>query len=321
LFFRGIFITNPFFPRNRNVAGNATKIRGEIWVVIYCVIIFIVLIITLALYQATYLQSLSEDYILTSDGKITFSEDNMSLVIDNRHDDSSRIIEIDGVDDISTARIYSSALRTSSGDTIIPKITVQKLNSESSGSFRFVPEKELTQPASYDGWLFIRGMAQEHTVPINLSSPPMLPQALIIVLIGSVSSIAFWEVIHYLNEKNIEKKNDEIKQKADDIFEHKAPAEGDRMKKFNMYIRATSLKLQTDATRSKEKSRYETRAGSAKMTFTAVGSSAFGIIVALLGLLNNEYLMGITFLNYQDIGVLFGLGFGATSLKELFVKS
>jgi hypothetical protein len=303
------------------VAGNVTRVQGEIWVVIYCVIIFIVLIIALALYQATYLQNLSKDYILTSDGKITLSEDNMSLVIDNSRDDSSRIIEIDGVDDISQARIYSSALRTSSGDTIIPKITKQQLNSESSGSYKFVPDKELTQPASYDGWLFIRGRAQEHTIPISLSSPPMLPQALIIVLIGSVSSIAFWEIIHYLNEKNTQKKNKEINEKADHIFQTDVDNEVNKMKKFNLLIRATSLKLQRDATRSKEKSRYETKEGTAKMTFTAVGSSAFGIIVALLGLLNNDYLVGITFLNYQDIGVLFGLGFGATSLKELFVKS
>jgi hypothetical protein len=31
--------------------------------------------------------------------------------------------------------------------------------------------------------------------------------------------------------------------------------------------------------------------------------------------------MGITFLNFQDIGVLFGLGFGAASLKELIIKT
>jgi len=99
------------------------------------------------------------------------------------------------------------------------------------------------------------------------------------------------------------------------------PNEPDQMKKRTLLIRATKLKLQRDSTRSKEKSNYETPAGTAKMTFTAVGSSAFAIIVALLGLLNNDYLKGITFLNYQDIGVLFGLGFAATSLKELIARS
>jgi hypothetical protein len=180
---------------------------------------------------------------------------------------------------------------------------------------------ELTQPDSYNGWLLLRGQANEYIIPINVSSPPMLPQALIIVLIGSVSSIAFWEVIHYYDQRNMQDKNMKIEKKADKIYKKQVPREKDPMKRRNLLIRATKLKLQRDATRSKEKSKYETPAGTAKMTFSAVGSSVFAIIVALLGLLNNEYLKGITFLNYQDIGVLFGIGFGATSLKELLVRS
>jgi hypothetical protein len=236
------------------------------------------------LYQATYLQNLSKDYILTSNGRIIFSEDKMSLVIDNRHDNSSRIIEIDGVDEISKTRIYSTALKTSSGNTIKPDITMQpSISDRGSGSAKFVLNKELTQPASYEGWLLIRGQAKEHIIPINISSPPMLPQALIIVLIGSVSSIAFWEIIHYYDQKRTQKKNKDIEDKANEIYQHEVANEPDQMKKRNLLIRATSLKLQRDATRSKEKSRYDTRAGTAKMTFTAVGSSAFSIILALLG--------------------------------------
>jgi hypothetical protein len=297
-------------------------VQGELWVVIYCIFAFIILIVILALYQTTYLQNLSKDYILTSNGRIIFSEDKMSLVIDNRHDNSSRIIEIDGVDDISKTRIYSTALKTSSGNTIKPDITMEpSISDRGSGSAKFDLKKELTQPASYEGWLLIRGQAKEHIIPINISSPPMLPQALIIVLIGSVSSIAFWEIIHYYDQKRTQKKNKDIEDKANEIYQYEVANEPDQMKKRNLLIRATSLKLQRDATRSKEKSRYDTRAGTAKMTFTAVGSSAFSIILALLGLLNNDYLKGIAFLNYQDIGVLFGLGFAATSLKELIVKS
>jgi hypothetical protein len=39
-----------------------------------------------------------------------------------------------------------------------------------------------------------------------------------------------------------------------------------------------------------------------------------------LGLLNNNYLIAIAVINYQDIGVLFGLGYGAASIKELIDK-
>jgi hypothetical protein len=273
------------------------------------------------MYQSAYLQNLSNDYILTSNGRITFNEDKMSLLIENRHNDSSRIIEIDGLDDTSKTKIYSSALRTPSGNTIKSHITPSSILDQSSGSVKFVLDTELTEPASYNGWLLLRGQANQHVIPINISSPPMFPQALMIVLIGSVSSIAFWETIHYYDQKNMQEKNKEIKRKADDIFRNEVPQEPDLMKKRNLLIRATSLKLQRDATRSKEKSRYETVAGTAKMTFTAIGSSGFAIIVALLGLLNNDYLKGITFLNYQDIGVLFGLGFAAASIKELIVRS
>jgi hypothetical protein len=295
-------------------------LKKEVWVVIYCVLALIVLIVVLAIYNGAYLRNLSNDYILTSNGRITVNEDRMSLLIENRHNDSSRIIEIDGLEDISKTKIYSSSLRTQSGNTIKSHIASLSI-SESSGAVKFVLDTKLTQPASYEGWLLLRGQANQHVIPINVSSPPMLTQALMIVLIGSVSSIAFWEIIHFYDQKNTEEKNKKIEDKADDIFQNIVPNEPNYMKKRSLLIRATSLKLQRDATRSKEKSRYETAAGTAKMTFTAIGSSGFAIIVALLGLLNNDYLKGITFLNYQDIGVLFGLGFAAASLKELIVRS
>jgi hypothetical protein len=41
------------------------------------------------------------------------------------------------------------------------------------------------------------------------------------------------------------------------------------------------------------------------LTVAAAGSSAFAIIVPLLGLLNNDYLRGITFLTYHDVRVLY----------------
>jgi len=288
-------------------------------VVIYCAIGFILLVVIFVIYQSVYLNNLGKDYALTSDGQIIVNEDNMSLSIDNSNYNSSRIIEIDGVDNISNASIYSSNLRTSSGDYLGSTITLSS-SSENSGSVKFVPNEVLTQAGSYDGWLTIRGQSNEHIIPLNISSPPMLPQALIIVLIGSVSSIAFWDIIHYYGRKNTQEKNKITEDKADQIFEN-ADSEIDQLKRNSLLRRATALKNQRDSKRSKEKSVYDTKAGTAKVTFSAAASSAFAIIVALLGLLNNEYLMGITFLNYQDIGVLFGLGFGATSLKELIIKS
>jgi hypothetical protein len=277
------------------------------------------LIAIFVFYQSEYLKNLGKDYALTSNGEIIVSEDNMSLSIDNTHNDNTRIIEIDGVDDISNARIYSSNLRTPSGDYLGSNMTLSS-TSENSGSVKFVPSKELPKPGLYYGWLTIRGSANEHIIPITMSSPPMLPQALIIVLIGSVSSIAFWDIIHYYGRKNMQEKNKITEDKADQIFTTAVNVD-DPVTKNSMLQRATALKNQRDSKRSKEKSVYDTKAGTAKVTFSAAASSAFAIIVALLGLLNNDYLMGITFLNYQDIGVLFGLGFGATSLKELIIKS
>lgn len=288
-------------------------------VVIICIIGFLALITTFVIYQNLYLNSLSDDYALTSNGQIIVSDDNMSLSMDNSNHNGSRIIEIDGVDNISNARIYSSTLRTSSGEHFGSSITLTP-SSENSGLAKFTPDKKLTQQGSYDGWLNIKGQTNQHIIPINVSSPPMLPQALIIVLIGSVSSIAFWDDIHYYGRKNTQVKNRVIENKADEIFKE-AGSEPDHLKRNSLLQRATNLKNQRDSKRSKEKSLYETEAGTAKVTISAAASSAFGIIVALLGLLNNDYLLGITFLNYQDIAVLFGLGFGATSLKELIIKT
>jgi hypothetical protein len=112
---------------------------------------FYVHIIILALYHTAYLQNLSKDYILTSNGGITVNEDKMSLLIDNRHGDSSRVIEIDGLDDISNTKIYSSALRTPSGNTIKSSIMPLSYFDQSSGSVKFVLDTELTQPALYYG--------------------------------------------------------------------------------------------------------------------------------------------------------------------------
>ena len=44
-----------------------------------------------------------------------------------------------------------------------------------------------------------------HTFPITLSTPPMWVQAMIVVLIGSVASIAFWEVVKYSDRTTFER--------------------------------------------------------------------------------------------------------------------
>ena len=69
----------------------------------------------------------------------------MSLTIDNSHNDTSRIIEIDGLNNkFSNVKIYSSALRT----YFIRKyakshIMPPSVSNETSGSVKFVLDTEL----------------------------------------------------------------------------------------------------------------------------------------------------------------------------------
>src|SRR5712692_8378317 len=217
----------------------------EIKVIIACCIIFVALLIILIVYQfAFFLPDLGKNYILTSNGHVTFSEGKLSLTIKNSHNDNLRIIYIDGLDNAIPPKINSSRLSMSTGNTIQPIITSNFTGNLATANFLV---DNLPQPGSYDGWLVIKGGNNNFIIPINVSAPPMLPQALTIIVIGSVSSIAFWEFLKYSDRKKTNEKKVHVNAKANEIFDKaEQVAEQDPLKKLNMYIRATTLKLEKD---------------------------------------------------------------------------
>jgi hypothetical protein len=294
----------------------------EIKVIVTCIVIFVALLIILFVYQLSFfLPDLTKNYILTSNGHVTFSDHDLSLTIENSHKNNVRVIIIDGLDNASQPIIYSSVLSSSAGYTIQPHTTINFTGGIAKVGFSV---DNFSQLGSYDGWSIIRGGKNNFVVPINVSAPPMLPQALAIIVIGSVSSIAFWEFLKYSDRKKTNEKKIHVDTKADQVFTSaEQTSEQDPLKKLNLYLRATSLKRQKDDLYGKERSlsrRYATNQDKAKITLLDIGASGFGIVVGLLGLLNNSYVTAITVISYQDIGVLFGLGFATASLKELIDK-
>jgi hypothetical protein len=132
----------------------------------------------------------------------------------------------------------------------------------------------------------------------------------VIRLIGIFTSFIFWEFIKVNQKKRIKVQLDPLKDVTKTLDKTNLPGLAEnlvqRVKHERMYDYLDN--------------RYKTRAAAGKIVFVDILSVIFGIAVGLIGLLNNDFVNNIRFINAESIVILFGTGLAIGSIKELVDK-
>jgi hypothetical protein len=179
----------------------------------------------------------------------------------------------------------------------------------------------------YHGWFYITGQ-KNYSIPITISTVPMLGQSILIIVIGAISAIAILELQKYAKRKNMRKKKQDLYKEIANID---AYAYIKRVTEtINPYVEAL-LRIQKESkieaaalADSKEKdleNRYSGLAAQFRQAALSLAPMLFAAIVGATAFLNNNYVTSIVELNFQDVMILFGLGAGISSIKALFDRS
>jgi hypothetical protein len=155
-----------------------------------------------------------------------------------------------------------------------------------------------TNPGVFEGLMMINDSktASVISIPITLTSDTVINYAVIWILAGVFSSLAFWE---FLRIKKYKIANDWLLAKA------------------NANALDTIKGQNYERTRDNLEKRYSFSIQGAKVTFLDILSVLFGIAVGFIGLLSNDYLTSIRIITPESMVILFGTGLGIGSIKEL----
>lgn len=160
-------------------------------------------------------------------------------------------------------------------------------------------------PGEYTGRIIITGN-DTTSVPIKVTTDPMVVSALLWVLLGILISVILWELINYLTTKNYDEMEDDVKKDKKLGVESK------------MRLIET-IKSSKHRHTMKHNSRWS-GSGWRKQAIYITGSAGFAMSVGIISLFTNDYVTGQRIIELIEIIVLIGLGMGVGSLKEFVDK-
>jgi hypothetical protein len=183
----------------------------------------------------------------------------------------------------------------------------------------------------YHGWFYITG-PQNYSIPITISTVPMLVQSVLIIIIGAISTIAILELKKYVDRKNKFKTRDALYEEIggkggldDNIigFSQSADPADEELLLSAKIQRESKMQaaILADLKGKDMKYRYSGLAAKLRQAALSLVPGLFAIIVGVAAFLNNDYVISIVELNFQDVIILFGLGAGIESIKALFDRS
>jgi hypothetical protein len=279
---------------------------------ISCIIAIIVLIVVYYYIEDTYYKpDVQKGYSVKLEGNETASNGNVTLVIGKNTEASDKSLSVYGVTD-SESRIFSSMLATRTGKIIQQdKILFGGNTIFTIGNATSMPvitsisvQNGKIDPGDYHGWMYL-GTGISTAFPVVVSTEPKVFQAILIIIIGILASISFWEIALYIDRRRNEgmvKDNKNIKRLS---FIH---AGLKNSKRFEIKKKAISRVEVLSK-------RYTTNA---HIVFSLDAASiGFGIATGLIGLLNSGYVTTITDIGILSALTLLGYGLGIGSLKQL----
>jgi hypothetical protein len=270
-------------------------------------------------------------YSIKLGGNLTYQQDDLTLVIGNSRHDTSRPLSIFGISSQNNWDIFSSLLSGESDRDINAGLQFQSqplytLNLGTVPEIVSVSVKEL-KTGIYHGWIYIRGPTT-FVVPVTLSTDPKVVQAVTVVIIGVLLSIAFWEVYFYFSSEVKRKNANELRQDANMIETNylqgvnlaaiPAPHNQEFLDVQTLVQDLRILADAKDASAQKIENRY---LENASKIFTAdVATIGFGILAGIVGLFNNNYVINLVDITVLNAFTLLGIGLAIGSLKGLVDK-
>jgi type II secretory pathway pseudopilin PulG len=271
-------------------------------------------------------------YSVKAAGNMTYQKDNLTLVIGTSRENTTRPLSIFGINNESNWKIFSTLLSGESNRDVSPSNILFNGYSELPFRITSVPQiihistQEL-QIGKYHGWLYITG-SDNFVIPITLASDPKIVQAVTIVIIGILLSIAFWEVYFFFDSKVKRKNANIIRQEANmidanylqgvNIAAIPAPYNQDFLDTQTLVQDLRNLANMKDSSAQKIENRYLENA--AKIFTADVATIGFGILTAIVGLFSNNYVISLVDINYLNGLTLLGLGLAIGSLKGFVDK-
>lgn len=166
-------------------------------------------------------------------------------------------------------------------------------------------------PGSFEGRILVGGGIPE-SIPITISTKPLLTEAILLVIIGALISVCIWELARHLKNKARNKQTSEFKDALDNT---KLQLDDTQKSNITAQMNVNQVEL------LKEKVRNNSPGVTIpKIAIAELFSALLGIVIALFGVLYNENVTGVQVLDAYQVLVLAGIGLAAGSLKELVDK-
>jgi hypothetical protein len=269
----------------------------------------------------------NRDYsLMFEDGALTFDNEKLAWTVDNNGDNSTKLIKVYFNDNDTGGTIFASTLTDKNGKKLESRnikfndsTTLPIINSAGGWkTIRFEIDDYALERGSFQGWIILSGQETNY-VPITISTKPILLVAIILVLIGVFSSICIWEVIRYYKFKSTDNTKNSLTQllNQDEFNVALAPRERKESVSQNRNIVEQEI-IQHNVQIAKYRTRNQ-EAGKSTFRITLIESvsALVGVAIGLFTLLNDSYVTGLLDIGAYETIILFGIGLGAGSLKEL----
>jgi hypothetical protein len=298
---------------------------APIKVIKYCIILIIILVLAIIILYTIVPTITGRSYSLFfDDGNITFEHDSVTFVISNNNQPGNKTVSI-SEPLINTYSIYPSMF--SKGTQVID-----------SAHITFNPQRFPTSPSQprpiiisvtgfelgeYHGWFILSG-PNGFSVPITISTSPLIPESMMIIIIGALTSIIVIEVSKFANNetnKAISKDANESVVELRTKVRTEASATAQDCRDCASEDRLLRVAAIADFKTKIYEKRYSGIAAKAKQTLFSVIPALFALTLALFALVNNEMVTKVLELNFQNVIALFLLGAGIESVKGLLEKT
>jgi hypothetical protein len=297
----------------------------ETRVIRVCIAVIIILIglVGISYFVAAYTEK--KDFFVyfgNNEPLNSYRDEELTAVINNNNYVDSHKLSLYGLS--STSSIFASLFSDNDGDSISHQgITFSnggQLQPQTGSPIETQVTINSMALGSYNGWFYIIDQ-NNYSLPINISTPPMIIQSILIIMIGAATAIAFLEIDKIVKKKHYGKTKNtlqiEIANAQANIANLAGIAKATEESKIAIKSQEAAV---VDAKKRALDDRFSGRAGKARQAILNLASGLFAVIVGLLAFINNDYVISIVDLNFQEAIVLFGLGAGISSLKDLVAR-
>lgn len=255
------------------------------------------------------------------DEKLTYSDSGKASYVIHNKDKTSKVLFIYGLDNESTLNLSFSKIFDNTNNIYdisfcnehrrsIPKLTFIKNATNPYPGNLCLPAHN--NPGIYQGLLFIQDK-NNTSIPITVTTEPKAFVATAWIIIGIISAIIIWELIHYFDMYR--KVKEEAKQKVKEVaLRTDLSSYGKQNYRDKYFTQYPNRQLDAYVTRRFKSSTTP------KVAIIDIGTVVLGIAVGLFSSLNQPSVIGLRVFTPLDIFSLIGVGLGIGSLRELFIR-